>query len=462
LKNKTSVSGTWILVSLLVIAAFIGGARLRDMQAAPEPLGTSAQANAILKLTPEWSPTTLANAPETVSANRELVSTVIKLLKAHYVEPITSEKETSLARGAVRGMLDSLKDPDSRFLDPTERKLLDNVGTGRFEGIGAVMALREEKIGDLDVTKLLVVAPMPGSPAQKAGIQSGDSITYVDNKWIITHDPFKEVNLDKLAKAVRNKEVDELAYQKTYEAALKKLKEGLTVTDALEILTAKTSGLISLKLDRPGVDKPIEVKIQCANTRVDPVTSSSPKPGIAYIRISQFNPQAVKEFDSELKRALAGHAKGLILDLRDNPGGLIDSATGIASKITGGGVMANVENNSGRQVLRAPRENALKLPVAVLVNSGTASVSELVAGTLRDRNNAVIVGIKTFGDGLIQTPLLLKDGSAAILTTGKMLTAKGLDFDRKGIQPDDYIKQIKADSQLEEAVKVLQAKIGKA
>ena len=462
MKSKTSVSGTWILVSLLVIAAFIGGARLRDMQAAPEPLGTSAQANAILKLTPEWSPTTLANAPETVSANRDLVSTVIKMLKAHYVEPITSEKETTLARGAVRGMLDSLKDPDSRFLDPTERKLLDNVGSGRFEGIGAVMALREEKIGDLDVTKLLVVAPMPGSPAQKAGIQSGDSITYVDNKWIITHDPFKEVNLDKLAKAVRNKEVDELTYQKTYEAALKKLKEGLTVMDALEILTAKTSGLIALKADRPGVDKPIEVKIQCGNTRVDPVTSSSPKPGIACIHISQFNPQAVKEFDSELKRALAGHAKGLILDLRDNPGGLIDSATGIASRITGGGVMANVENNSGRQVLRAPRENALKLPVAVLVNSGTASVSELVAGTLRDRNNAVIVGTKTFGDGLIQTPLLLKDGSAAVLTTGKMLTAKGLDFDRKGIQPDDYIKQIKADSQLDEAVKVLQAKIGKA
>jgi len=462
LRNRTSVSGTWILASLLVIAAFMGGARLRDMQAAPEPLGTSVQANAILKLTPEWSPTTLASAPETVSANRELVSTVIKMLKAHYVEPITSEKETTLARGAVRGMLDSLKDPDSRFLDPTERKLLDNVGSGRFEGIGAVMALREEKIGDLDVTKLLVVAPMPGSPAQKAGIQSGDSITYVDNKWIVTHDPFKKVNLDKLAKAVRNKEVDELTYQKTYKAALKKLKEGLTVMDALEILTAKTSGLIALKLDRPGVDKPIEVKVQCGNTRVDPVTSSSPKPGIACIRISQFNPRAVKEFDSELKRALAAHAKGLILDLRDNPGGLIDSATGIASRITGGGVMANVENNSGRQVLRAPRENALKLPVAVLVNSGTASVSELVAGTLRDRSNAVIVGTKTFGDGLIQTPLLLKDGSAAVLTTGKMLTAKGLDFDRKGIQPDDYIKQIKADSQLDKAVKVLQAKIGKA
>ena len=462
MKNKTTISGTWVLALLLIVAAFMGGAKLRALQKYPESLGNSVQANAILKLTPEWSPAPIENAGDTVSENRELVSTVVKMLKAHYVEPITTEKETALARGAVRGMLESLNDPDSRFLDPTERKLLDNVGSGRFEGIGAVMALREEKVGELEVTRLVVVSPMPGSPAAKAGIRSGDSITDIDGKWIITHDPFKEANLEKLAKAVRNKEVDELTYQKTYEAALKKLKEGVSIIDALESLTAKTSGEVAIRLDRAGEAKPVEVKVRCGSTEVDPVRSSSPKLGIVCIRISQFSARAVKEFESELKRARAGRAKGLILDLRDNPGGLIDSATEIAGKITGGGVMANVESKAGRQVLRAPRENALKLPVAVLVNSGTASVSELVAGTLRDRNGAVIIGSKTFGDGLVQTPLLLKDGSAAILTTGKMLTAKGSDFNNKGIQPDEEVKQVKADSQLDAAVKILQTKIGKA
>ena len=462
MKNRTAISGTWLLALVLIVAAFLGGAKLRAIQNSPQSLGTSVQANAILKLAPEWSPAPLESGPDTAGEDRELVSTIVKMLRAHYVEPITSEKETSLARGAVRGMLDSLNDPDSRFLDPTERKLLDNVGSGRFQGIGAVMALREEKVGNLDVTKLVVVAPMPGSPAEKAGVQPGDSITYIDGKWIVTHDPFKEADLEKLANAVRNKEVDELTYQKTYEAAYKKLKDGISIMDALESLTAKTSGEVAIRLDRAGELKPVEVKARCGSTEVDPVRSSSLKPGIAYIRISQFSARAVKEFVSELRRAQAMYAKGLILDLRGNPGGLMDAATEIAGKITGGGIMANIETNAGRRVLRSPRGTPLKAPVAVLVDSGTASVSELVAGTLRERDNAVIVGSKTFGDGMVQTPLLLKDGSAAVLTTGKMLTAKGFDFNGKGIQPDNVVKQTKIDSQLNEAVKILQAKIGKA
>lgn len=461
MKNRTAISGTWLLALILIVAAFLGGAKLRAIQNSPQSLGKSVQANAILKLTPEWSPAPLESGPDTAGEDRELVNTVVKMLRAHYVEPITSEKETSLAHGAVRGMLEALNDPDSRFLDPSERKLLDNVGSGRFLGIGAVMALREEKVGDLQVTKLVVVAPMPGSPAQKAGVRSGDSITYVNGKWIITHDPFKEADLEKLAKAVRNKDVDELTYQKTYEAAFKKLSEGVSIMDALQSLTAKTSGQIAIRLDRPGEQKPIELKVRCSQTQVDPVLFSTPKSGIAYIRVSQFNVRSVKEFESEFRRAQSKHAKGLILDLRGNPGGLMDAANKIAGKITGGGIMGNLETNAGRRVLRSPRGTPLKAPVAVLVDSGTASVSELVAGTLRERDNAVIVGSKTFGDGMVQTPLLLKDGSAAVLTTGKMLTAKGFDFNGKGIQPDDVVKQTKIDSQLNEAVKILQTKIGK-
>lgn len=453
-------------VTALAIAAFCAGARLHDARSPQATLKAStSQASALLKLTPEYSPVPIENAKLSDSQDRDLVSIVLRMLKANYVEPISKDKETEMARGAVRGMMESLNDPDSRFLDPSERKLLDDAATGRFHGIGAVLALRKEKLRDLDETKLVIVTPMPGSPAEKAGLRAGDSITYVDGKWIIAHDPFKEAQLEKLARAVRNNELDALTYRKAYEAALNKLKEGISISAALETVTSRSTGEISLRVDRPGEEKPIEVKMRCRNTTVDPVNSRPMENGIAYIRVTQFNKVAPAQFSAELSRAQAGQAKALVLDLRNSPGGLIDSAADIAAKITGGGVIASIEGTkSERRVMREPRSRKLDIPLVVLVNEGTASVSELVAGTLRESGGAFVIGVKTFGDGLVQTPLLLKDGSAAIATTGKMLTAKGYDFDGKGIAPDKEVRQgdSEDDPQLQEAMKVLLAKTRKA
>ena len=464
MKNRVKTLGIWLAVTVLIVSAFFAGADLRALQKPAVPSGTSVQANALLKLTPEWSPVSLRDADRSPSENRDLVYAVVNLLKEHYYEPITKEKETVMARGAVRGMLESLDDPDSRFLDPTEQKLLNDAGFGKFHGIGAVLALREVKVDELDATKLIIVSAMPGSPAQKAGLIPGDSVTHIGGKWIVTYDPFKEANLEKLAKAARNKEIDAFTYQKAYETAYKKLKEGVTIVDALETLTSKSSGEVGLRIERPGRRDPIELKLSCANTVVDPVTSRATKQGIAYIRISQFNTRAVREFAVELKRAQANGTKALVLDLRGNPGGLIDAAAEIAGRITGGGVMAIVESSNGRRTIRKPRRPGLGLPVAVLVDEGTASVAELMAGTLRENSAAILVGDKTFGDGLMQTPLMLQDGSAAILTTGKMLTAKGFDFNGKGLQPNKKVERDdrRADAQLEEAVNVLLAKLGKA
>lgn len=454
-----------MVVIVLTIGAFCAGEQLRDMRRSPAPVGKPlTEASALLKLTPESAPVTLDDATQGTSENRELLSTIYRLLRAHYVEPITKDKETTLARGAVRGMLDSLNDPDSRFLDPTERKLLDDAALGKFHGIGAVLALRKEKTGNLDTTKVIVIAPMPGSPAEKAGLQPGDSITDINSKWIITHDPFKEAGLEELAKKVRNKEIDELTYQKAYEAALKKLKDGMPITDALEALTAKSTNEIALRIDRAGEKQPVSLKLHCGDTNIDPVAYHPIKKGIAYIRITQFNKLAESEFATQMNKALAGQSKGLVLDLRNNAGGLMDAATDIAGKITGGGVVGSVQTNADKRPLRMPRSHALNMPVVVLVNGGTASVAELVAGTLHDGGTATLVGTKTFGDGLVQTPLLLKDGSAAVLTTGKMITAKGVDFNGKGLQPDKVVQagNHQSDAQLDEAVKILQTKLGKA
>lgn len=465
MNTRTKTLGHWLLAVAIIVIAFVAGASLREQQyemSAPVA-NSSVQANALLKLTPEWSPVALKDSTQQPNENRDLVSSIVKLLKTHYVEPITAERQTQLAHGAVQGMLASLDDPDTRFLDPKERKLLDEAGSGKFSGIGAVVGLRNEKIGELDVTKVVVIAPMPGSPAEKAGLRPGDSITYIGGKWIITNDPFKEANLEKLAKAARNKEIDEFTYQKAYDAAFKRLKEGIVITDALETLTAKSSGEVSIRVDRPGEAKPIDFKLTCGSTVVDPVTARMLKNGMAYIHISQFNRRAVKEFAEELKGAQSKHAKALILDLRSNPGGLMDAAVEVVGKIAGGGVMATVQETKRSRTVKIPAGQKLRLPVVVLVNGGTASVAELTAGDLKENGIATLVGTRTFGDGLAQTPLILKDGSAAVLTTGKMLTAKGTDFNGKGIQPDKTIvNEGRGDKQLEEAEKVLAAKLGRA
>lgn len=464
----------WFVVIVLAVMAFHVGSDLRAAQFFSMPAQhSSLQASALLKLTPEWAPVNLQTAKASDTEDRQLFRNVYNLVKANFVDPITPEMETSMSRGAVRGMVESLDDPDSRFMDPTERKLLDDAGNGRFYGIGAILALKKGKIdkpdliatpaspkadlNKMDIVKIIVVAPMPGSPAEKAGIRSGDSITHVNGQWIITSDPFLLANLDNLSKAVRNKEIDEFEYQKAYDAAAKRLKDGMAIPKALEILTAKSSGDVTIKVDRPGIRQPLEFKMQCADTYSEPVTSRKLDSGIEYIRISQFSKSASASFAKEISRDTGVRSKGIILDLRNNPGGLMSSAADIAGRITGGGTLGTVIETARRRTVSMPKSARLNKPIVVLVNNGTASVAELVAASLREHGAGILVGRRTFGDGLTQTPLLLKDGSAAVITTGRMLTSKGIDFNGSGIEPDRIVTDTSKteDTQLIDAQRIL-------
>lgn len=468
------------MVFVISAIAFQAGSNLREKQYFHLPLKQSSlQASALLKLTPEWDPVAVGQTKAADTEDRQLFRNVFNLLKAHYVDPVTPEMETAMARGAVRGMIDSFGDPDNRFMDPTERKLLDDAGNGRFYGIGAILTIKNEKVAKtidaanpgsnkakpdlLDIIKIIVVSPMPGSPAEKAGIRAGDSITDINGKWIITSDPFLMANLDKLSKAVRNKELDEFEYQKTFDIAEKKLKDGMEIPEALEILTARSSGEITVKVNRNGSKKPFEFKMPCTETYSDPVVSRKLDSGLRYIKISQFNKSATAEFSRQMSFISNDDSKGLILDLRNNPGGLISSGIGIASQIMGGGTLGTVIETTKRHTIRISKSNKYTKPVVVLVNNGTASVAELVAASLSESGSAVLVGTRTFGDGLTQTPLTLKDGSAAIFTTGRMITSKGVDFNNKGIIPNKVVMNSSAteDLQLNEAQRILLAKTGK-
>lgn len=453
-----------MLAALLASSAFVAGARFRARQdfVAP-PLDVSVQANALLKLTPELAPVPLESSSlgKSDSQYRDLMESVLKLLKRHYVEKITRVEETKMARGAIRGMLGSINDPDTRYVDTEERRLLDDAAGGRFHGIGAVLALRQEKKAEMEIRKITVVAPMPGSPAEAAGLKPGNAITKIDGKWIITHNPFDEPSLETIRKAVRNDELSRLSYKKALEAAQAKLKNGLSISDALQKLTTKTSGQLSLTIEQSERKPPLQTKVRCRDTIVDAVTVRTLSKKIAYIRISQFSRQTAKKLAAALAKARAEGTKGIVLDLRNNPGGLLDAATEVEAEFTGGGVLVTIREPKRRHSIRVTKTRAIPLPVVVLVNGGTASVAELVAGTLKETGVATLVGTKTFGDGLIQTPLRLKDGSWALITTGKMLTPGGLDFTATGVVPDIEVadEDGRTDAQLAEAERILLSKL---
>lgn len=458
----------WLAI-IFIIAAFCGGKYLRSIQDRPLLIikGASPQANALLKLAPEQTPIQVESIkpkPQ-IGADaeyRNLFSTVLNLCKKHYVEKITPEKEAKMAQGAIRAMLDSLDDPDTRFITPEERKLLNDVEAGIFHGTGAILALKHEKIGDLDTTNIVVVAPMQGSPADEAGLEPGDAITEVGGKWVINHDPYMEPEIQKMRKMVRNKQLDLLSYRKALDEIDARLKKGITIQDALDKLTTTTSGDLNLEVERPGKSERIKVKLRCRDTVVDPVVVKELRHGIAYVRIAQFNKRAEKEFTAEISKLQARRAKALILDVRNNPGGSLYSATYIASKLTGGGTVATIQGRNAKRSIRLPKTRSIGIPIAVLINHGTSSVAELFAGTLRDSQIATLVGTKTFGDGLVQTPVVLKDGASAIVTTGKMITPGGIDFNGHGLNPDITVenKNRKDDAQLTAAEKLLVSKIG--
>lgn len=453
-----------ILVVLMAYGAFVAGSRFRlyELDAAPTGVPT-VQANAMLNFTPECPPVSLSKANLSPSDNRELFSSILRLVRTNYVDPITPERETAMARGAVKGMLNSILDPNTHFLEPGEKKLLDDASNGKFHGIGAILALRNETNDGFASIKMMVVSIMPGSPAEAVGLKPGDSITHVNGKWVITYDPFATPEMTKAEKGFINRDFPEAQLRKMSVAAADKVKKGITITQALETLTSADKGFTDITVERQGEKVPIELKkVALRTTVVEPVTSKMLNHGIMYMRLSQFNTQAVSEFNNRVDAAekSANRPRALILDLRNNPGGQMDAAKKIVARFTGGGLFATIEEKGRVIRVSSPKLPKLNMPIAVIVNGGTASVSELVAGDLMDENLAALVGTRTFGDGLAKSPLVLKDGSEAILTTGKVLTAHGTDFNGKGLTPSKIVSEDRSrDAQLFEAEKLLSAKL---
>jgi len=319
---------------------------------------------------------------------------VKELVEDGYYKEIDKDK---LEEEAIRGMLKSLDDPYSVYMDKEEYDAFMVHTTGTYGGIGIVVGGGEDGY-------ITIVAPIEDTPGERAGLKAGDKIIKVDDK---------EVYADKLDQAV----------------IMMKGQKGTKVV---------------LTILREGTGEPFDVSIIREQIRLKTVKSQLVENNIGYMRISAFDEKTYKDFNKELKDLTNLGMKALIIDLRNNPGGLLDQVVKVADALMGKGLIVYTEDRQGNREEELSDARELGLPLVILVNGGSASASEILAGAVQDSGTGVLVGTKTFGKALVQTVRELEDGSAVKYTVAQYYTPKGKSIQGKGIEPD-YVLEMPED-----------------
>jgi carboxyl-terminal processing protease len=315
-------------------------------------------------------------------------------IKAKYVnQPV---KDTDLFYGALQGMVSALDDPYSIYLEPKTAYEFAKDLSGELEGVGAEIGIKENQ--------LIVVSPLPDSPAEKAGLRPGDKILLIDK-------------------------------ENTF---------GMDIITAVKKIRGKAGTEVALTIVREGVDASKIYKITRAKINIPAVLYSLKNNNIAYFRIMQFNENTKADFDKNIKLSLKNKLNGIVLDLRGNPGGYLQAAVEMASEWVADGVIVSEKGlvNSQNVDLKTMGSHRLDgIKTVVLVNRGSASASEIVAGALQDHNVATLMGEKTFGKGSVQDFELLNDGSALKLTVAEWYTPNGKNINNSGITPNIEVKE---------------------
>ena len=291
-------------------------------------------------------------------------------------------------------MLDSLDDPYTRFMDPREFKEMEIDTSGELSGVGIQLSL------DKDTKRLVVVSPIDGSPASRAGVQPKDVITEIDGKST----------------------------------------RGMTTEDAVKLIRGPVGTKVTLQLSRASgkvvtVDLIRDrIELNAVDTRINTAPNGTK---LGYIRLKQFNANAAKDMRDAINELKGDGAEGFVLDLRSNPGGLLMASVEIARQWLDEGVIVSTKTRDGvKDIKRASGRALTDKPVVVLVNEGSASASEILSGAIQDNKRGTIVGKKTFGKGLIQSVRGLSDGSGMTVTIAKYMTPSGRDIHKNGIKPD--------------------------
>jgi carboxyl-terminal processing protease len=323
-------------------------------------------------------------------------SDVFGRIKNDYVVDVDDRE---LIENAIRGMLSGL-DPHSSYLDAEQFTELQVGTTGQFGGLGIEVGMEDGFVK--------VIAPIDDTPAQRAGVQSGDLVIRLDDTPV----------------------------------------KGMTLNDAVKIMRGKPGTEIVLTIVREGVDKPIKISITRDIIKVRSVRSRMLEPGYGYLRISQFQSKtadSMVDAIEDLKKENDGPLNGLVLDLRNNPGGVLNGAVAVSDAFLTKGMIVYTEGRIADSRLRfnaTPDDIIDGSPLVVLVNQGSASASEIVAGALQDHKRAIIIGAKTFGKGSVQTILPLSSDSALKLTTARYYTPSGKSIQAEGITPDIELQPV--------------------
>ena len=320
---------------------------------------------------------------------------VFSRIKSDYVEGVDDKR---LIEDAIRGMLSGL-DPHSSYLNTAEFGDLKIGTTGQFGGLGIEVGMENGFVK--------VISPIDDTPASRAGVQASDLIIMLDEKQV----------------------------------------KGMTLNDAVKLMRGKPNTDIKLTIVREGESKPLEITITREIIRVKSVKNRMLEPGYGYVRITNFQSRTT----TDLLKAISDLQKentleGLILDLRNNPGGVLNGAVGVSDAFIDNGMIVYTEgriDDSSNKYLATPGDSLHGAPLVVLINGGSASASEIVAGAMQDHKRAIIMGTKSFGKGSVQTIQELRNGAAVKLTTARYFTPNGRSIQAKGIVPDIKLSTVK-------------------
>lgn len=426
-----------VMLLIVCLMAFVGGFAYPDFS---NGINHPESFYSILEMIPnhlKFGLHSIARSDEgDVSKPFEIYADTLATIESDYYGKTLDTRD--LTYSGIRGMMASLGDRYTRFLDPDEYTKMQEDNQGEFVGIGA-------QLDQNDKGQVYVVKPLPNSPALKAHIMSGDIIAKVDDKATL----------------------------------------GMEITKVVEMIRGEPHTPVTLTLIRKNVSTPIVVTIIRNYVRQEVVVSKmiDPVHKIGYISLAQFNEESDRQIDLSMTELQAEGMRGLVFDLRGNPGGLLNVAQDVASRFVASGPIVWVrEKGSPMQSynVEPKQHNHPMWPLVVLVNDGSASASEITSGAIHDNHTGVLVGERTFGKGLVQTIIPLPDKSAVAITTAHYFTPAKHDINHKGIEPDipvtltdddqrkmnDYVDNnpadpidLKYDRQLQKAVSVLVAKL---
>ena len=332
--------------------------------------------------------------PDDTYKELQTFANVLAIVQKNYVEPVSTKR---LINGAITGMLSSL-DPHSAYLTPDLYRDLEVETRGSFGGLGIEITIKNDL--------LTVVSPIEGTPAYKAGVKSGDEILKIDDDFT----------------------------------------KGMTLTDAVKMMRGPKGSKIRLTLHREGLPELFTVSVMRDVIKIKSVRAKELDHGYGYVRISTFQDGSNEDVEKAIEKFRQeghGQIKGVVLDLRDNPGGLLNQAVSISDDFLDGGLIVYTQgrlDNQQQKYFSRKKRDFTDFPMVVLVNGGSASASEIVAGALQDQRRAIIEGTQTFGKGSVQTILPLDDESALRLTTARYFTPNGRSIQAVGITPDVIVE----------------------